>query len=818
MPQIRSGAALFVLLLSWAAAAFAVDPQPLDVPAGPLTAALESLAKQVQVELIYEPEQLEGYTTAGLKGTYAVDVAIRLLLKGTPLELHRDASGAMVISLHSSSDNGSATQGSNVPVSAVSQDPPNADVLQEIVVTAYRRAESISQVGGAVSAISGDELLERSANSLQDYVAFIPGVSLASQGAAGFGTVAIRGIAPQGIGASTGTYIDEIPVGASGAATRSSLFTADLDPQDLQRVEVLKGPQGTLYGAESMGGLIKYVTREPNLTNTEITVSEDFNTVEHGDDGVKVRGSFSAPLIDGVLGIRASAYYRHDPGFITDIGVQGSGVGRDNDDGGRLSLLYKPSNDLSVQLTAMAQESRQIGLSVVDTSTTDFTPLYGQYAQLRYEREGFEENTRLYSAEVHYNLGLFDLLSATSYSQLYPKSQSDDTLSFQIYGLGPVTPANPAQDVSNDYTNKLTQEFRLTSGRIGIAELIVGAFYQHERDHFSFVDTLTNTPDVNFSTRASDSTLSEYAGFFDTTLFLSSKFDVTLGYRYSRIDQEGHEYNTGSLNNPDDPDAVSNSYSAVSEGSSTYLAAGRYHVNDALLLYVRAASGYRPGGSRTVPPGAPAGFPDFYTSDKLWSYEAGEKFKGLDGRLTLDADAFWINWSNIQALQLVPGTPFAVNGNAGTAISRGVELQGAYIPIRGLTVGTNGAYTDAHFTDTVPLVANDGNSLSFVPRFSGSAYTEYMRAIGHGWNAVMEGDYQYEGFRVDTYRTPLPGFGVWNARVGVRDPHWEVNFYVRNLTDKYARAGSNSSGSFPLPDYFVIETPRTYGLSFIQKF
>jgi outer membrane receptor protein involved in Fe transport len=801
-----------------ATVAFAADSKPLDVPAGPLTAALESLSKQVPVELIYQPEQLEGYTTAGLKGTYAVDVAIRLLLKGTPLELHQDASGAMVIALHSSSDTGPASDQSRAPVSAASQEFRDGDVLQEIVVTAYRRAESIGQVGGAVSAISGDALLERSANSLQDYVAFIPGVSLASQGAAGYGSIAIRGIAPQGIGASTGTYIDEIPVGASGAGIRGSIFTADLDPQDLQRVEVLKGPQGTLYGASSMGGLIKYVTREPNLTNTEVTFSEDFNTVEHGDEGVKVRGAFSAPIIDGVLGVRASAYYRHDPGFVTDSGVQGSGVGRDNDDGGRLSLLYKPTHDLSIQLSAMVQESRQIGLSVVDTDTTTFKPLYGAYGQLRYEPEGFDESTRLYSAEAHYNLGLFDLLSATSFSQINPKGLSDDTLSYQIYGLGPVTPQNPAQDISNDYTNKLTQEFRLTSARMGIAELIVGAFYQHERDHFRFVDTLTDTPDVNFSTRATDSTLTEYAGFFDTTLFLSSKFDVTLGYRYSRIDQGGHEYNTGLLFDPDNPDTVSNTYSSVSEGSSTYLAAARYHVNDALLLYARAASGYRPGGSRTVPPGAPPGFPDFYTSDKLWSYELGEKFKSPDGRLTVDADAFWINWSNIQALQVVPGTPFAVNGNAGTAISRGVELQAAYIPLRGLTVGANGAYTDAHFTDTVPFVANDGNSLSYVPRFSGSAYSEYSRGIGHGWNAVFEGEYEYEGFRVDTYRTPLPGYGVWNARAGVRNEHWQVNFYVRNLTGKYGRAGSNSAGSAPLPDYFVIETPRTYGVSLVQKF
>ena len=294
-------------------------------------------------------------------------------------------------------------------------------------------------------------------------------------------------------------------------------------------MEVLKGPQGTLYGASSMGGVIKYVTRDPSLTATEVTLSEDGNYVEHGSAGVKMRGAFSAPLIDGILGIRASAYYRHDPGFVDDIGVQGSGVGRNNDSGGRLALLYKPSEAVSIKLTAMIQETRQIGLSVGDTNTTNFLPTYGPYDQLRYEREGFDESTRLYSAEIHYQVGLFDFLSASGYSQMYPTGLSDDTLAFQAYGLGPVSPANPAQDVSHDDTEKFTQEFRLTSARLGIAEFIFGAFYQHERDEFSFIDTLTLTPSVNFAYRGASGTLSEYAGFGDATLYFSPTIRSDLG-------------------------------------------------------------------------------------------------------------------------------------------------------------------------------------------------------------------------------------------------------------------------------------------------
>ena len=180
------------------------------------------------------------------------------------------------------------------------------------------------------------------------------------------------------------------------------------------------------------------------------------------------------------------------------------------------------------------------------------------------------------------------------------------------------------------------------------------------------------------------------------------------------------------------PNEISTTAQTFSEGPSTYLAAARYHLSDDFLLYARAASGYRPGGGRALPPGTPAGFPDYYTSDKLWSYEAGSKYKGLGGRLSIDADAFWINRSNIQSLQPVPGTPFVLNGNAGTANSRGVELQAAYVPLRGLTLGINGAYTDARFTQTVPFVANDGDSLTYVPENSVVRHFG-IRASGVEW-------------------------------------------------------------------------------------
>ena len=827
---VAAVACLSIIGMTATAQVHAAIRKHTEIPAESLDVALRQLAKDRGFQLVYLTENVASVKTHGAVGEFTVEEALKKLLSDSHLEYKfvDDHTVSIFLKVGTTSsltgeragpgthEGDGATSGNLVTAGDLGSSASGG--LQEIVVTAAHRSEPLSQVGSAVSAISGDELLQRSADSLQDYVAFIPGVSLTSQGAAGYGVVAIRGIAPQGNGATVATYIDEIPVGASGATTRSAFFTADLDPEDLQRIEVLKGPQGTLYGASSMGGVLKYVTRDPNLVNTEITLSEDGNYVQHGEAGVKVRGSVSTPLIDGVLGVRASVYYRHDPGFIYDIGVQGSDVGRANDSGGRIALLFKPSDVFSIKLSAMAQENRQIGLSVVDTNTTNFEPTYGRYSQLRYEPEGLDESTRLYSAEIHYHFGVFDLLSATAYSQIKPTGYADDTLGFAAYGLGPVSPTNPAQDISRDYTDKFTQELRLTSVRLGIAEFMVGAFYQHEKDQFSFVDTLTLTPDVNFANRSGAGSLDEYAGFLDVSLYLSPKFDLTLGYRYSRIDQKQAQSSGGELYNPVDPGAVNVTSQSFSESPSTYLAAARYHVNDDLLFYARAASGYRPGGGRALPPGTPPSFSDFYTSDKLWSYEVGAKFKGLNNRLTIDADAFYIDWSNIQTQQPVPGTPFLVNGNSGTAHSRGVELQAAYVPLKGVTVGANGAYTDARFTETVPGVVNDGDRLTYVPKFAGAAYAQYLAPIQNGWNALVEGDYQYEGYRVDTYRVPLPGYGTWNTRFGVQNDRWVVNFYVKNLTDKYAREGSNGGGGGPLPYYFVINTPRTFGVSLIQHF
>jgi outer membrane receptor protein involved in Fe transport len=191
--------------------------------------------------------------------------------------------------------------------------------------------------------------------------------------------------------------------------------------------------------------------------------------------------------------------------------------------------------------------------------------------------------------------------------------------------------------------------------------------------------------------------------------------------------------------------------------------------------------------------------------------------RALGGRLTFDADAFWINWKNIQTLQPLPGSIIVNDGNAGTAISRGAEAEVKYIPVKGVTVGANGAFTQAKFTQTVPTVADNGEPLYYVPKYTATAYGDFSHPIGRGWNGFVGADYQYTAQRLDSNRTPLPAYSILNFHIGLRDPHFRVNVYVNNLANKMAYLGYGNGG-YGGPYGFAVNQPRTVGVMFSQTF
>jgi iron complex outermembrane recepter protein len=696
--------------------------------------------------------------------------------------------------------------------------------LEEIIVTANKRAENLQNIGAGISVVTDERLDQLEANSLQDFLQEVPGVNLQSFGAPGYGSIEIRGISPQSVGATVSTYIDNIPVGGSSAVGENGSFLPDLDPADIQRVEVLKGPQGTLYGASSLGGVIKYVTKQPSLTQPEANITEEFEHVDHGDYGGKLRASASTPLSDD-FAVRVSGYYRWIPGYIDDVGVSGQNANQGYDWGIRGTALWKPTSDLTVNLNAMEQESRQNAYNNVDLNATTLQPLYGALSQLRYSPEFFAYRTNLYSAEINYEQPYGTFLSASSFNSIHPTLGEDATAYFIGFpnGASTIGPDNPLGANGHHDDQQETEELRFTSNRLGNFEFLAGGFYQHESltDGLNFVEyqqggRVPDTTDPSLGGFERGGTLWEAAGFFNATYYIVPTFDVTFGYRYSEIGQHRTSWIRGAIYEGS-PTGLEFDDLSTTQSSDTYLGGARWHITDDVMFYLRAASGYRPGGVRSPLPGGPADFSLQYSSDSIWSYEAGLKTKWLDGRLTVDTDVFWINWDNIQALVTIG--PFNTDGNGGHALSRGAEMQATYVPVRGLTLRGNIAYTDAFFKGADPsvLVTAAGQRLFFVPELQGSISGDYSWPIGN-YQASVGADWSYTGDQYDVTNFLLPSYSLVNVRTGVKWDNYNVNVFVKNLTDKRAIVGDTGYAAGFNPYTVTINQPLTVGISFSQHF
>ena len=694
----------------------------------------------------------------------------------------------------------------------------DSNELQEIVVTAGRREELLSNVGVGITAVGGPELETLSASSLDDYMSRVPGLNVQSYGTPGYGVISIRGISPQSSGATVATYVDDVPFGGSSGISQSAWYSPDIDPSDLERVEVLKGPQGTLYGASSLGGVIKYVTKTPSLTTTEISTSEELNDVQGGAPGTKVRASIATPIVQNELALRISGYYEYTGGYVDDLGLGGEDANRGYRSGMRATLLYQPRDNLKIRVNASVQNTKVDAYDITDDSGPTFQPIYGYYEQKRYTPEFFKVHAQMYSSDVQWDTELGSLISATSYSVFNSRATNDLTIDAPFYP-GLISTTNPAGGLSDLSDEQRTQEIRFTSKRLGIFDFVAGTFYQHEglgavTGYYSYDTTGQVNPNAFLGGGSHTGTLDEYAGFGDATIYIGPQVDVTAGYRYSDIQQRVNQNVGGTLYGYPGTVNVSPQVN-FAQVNQTYLAGIRWHITDEVMLYGRAATGYRPGGSRAILPGAPPGFGDTYNSDDIRSYEAGLKIRAFGGRLTLSTDAYLINWTNIQTLVYVGA--FNTAGNAGTARSQGAEFEAAYVPFEGLTVGANSAYTDARFTKTsAEADVTDGERLYYVPAWTRTVYAEYTLPLGP-WKPQVGGEYIYRSSQLDETAVTLPGYTTFGLHAGLQFDQQSLRFYVKNLANDRGIAGTG--GYIPgLPYQVSYVQPRTVGVMFTQQF
>jgi iron complex outermembrane receptor protein len=681
--------------------------------------------------------------------------------------------------------------------------PPQAQADQNaIIVTAQKRTQVLIDVPQSVTVVPGATLEQQHATSFQDYLKLVPGLDL-NQSRPGEGRLILRGINTGGVASTVGIYVDETPFGSSSGLVNGAVLAGDFDTFDLSRIEVLRGPQGTLYGASSLSGVLRFVTNAPSTAAFELRGRAGVEAVKGGDLGYNADAVVNVPL-GPTIAFRASGNYRKDAGFIDSIGTGGSDVAKningDRSYGGRASLLFKPSDAASIRLSAIAQNIDANAPSVIEADPVTLRPLHG-LTQSQFVPQFSNLHYRVYNGTGGFDLGFASLTSSTSYATQKQHERIDFTFALSPFLRAALKlPPNEFFEAQDTNLNKFTQEIRLSS-QSHLLDWLVGGYYTNEKglidQSFVAVTPGTLTPlalPFTLGTANVTSKYRELAGFADATFHFGPQFDLELGGRYSHNRQSAHEMTNGVLAGgapKDFPIARS------SENVFTYSLAPKFKPNKNTSIYARVAKGFRPGGPNVLPAGVtiPPDVPRIFHSDSVISYEAGVKAQSADQRFSIDAAAFHINWKNIQLFTVVSG--FGVNANGSSAKSDGFEFTAAARPIAGLTLSANGAYTDARLTGSTPMSVGgrDGDQLPFTPKFILSLNGDYgwhvgprTRAhVGASWRHVSG---QTAGYDIDFVtahgrQRHVPSYNVVDLNAGVDLGRFDIEAYVKNLGNSH---------------------------------
>lgn len=728
----------------------------------------------------------------------------------------------------------SASTGDTEPSNA--QRSPEPGVLEEVLVTAQKRTESLLDVPLPVTVISADVLSQNNQPRLQDYFTSVPGLSVSpSPGAGGQQTISIRGISTGAFTTPTvGVTVDDVPYGSSVGL---GSVLPDIDPSDLARIEVLRGPQGTLYGASSMGGLIKFVTVDPSTDALSGRIEAGTSSVHNGAElGYAFRGAINVPITD-TLAVRASGFTRDTPGYIDNPVLGIKGINEEHVSGGRVAALWRPSDMFSLKLSALYQEDKGDGASQVTNSNVAGSgyvgPALGDLQQNYIRNTGqYEQRTQAYSATLTGKVGNVDLTSISGYNIINFSNVVDDT-----YGLGTYSQqfygVSGAPLFTGGSTNKFTQEMRASIPLGERFEWLIGGFYTNEHSPFiqnvwaENVATGATVGDLLQTVAPSGYTYSEYAGFTDLTVHVTDQFDVQLGGRESQITVNAiGGSQTGAL----DGNVVTPTPNYSSKATPfTYLVTPRFKVSPDFMVYLRLASGYAAGGPNEIPGQGQVGYdpkePLAYQPEKTRNYEIGIKGDALDHTLSFDASLYYIDFQDLQInlIDAVNGEGYTTNGSG--AKSEGVELSVQSKPLEGLTVTAWGTYDNAVLTQSIPADSSvygpAGSRLPYSTRFSGNLSFNQEFLIVNGVTGYAGGTLAYVGNRIGTFvATPdqqyYPAFVKTDLRTGIKYESWTVNLYANNVADKRGLVGGGA-GTYP-PFAFVVIQPRTVGLSLTRTF
>jgi iron complex outermembrane receptor protein len=722
------------------------------------------------------------------------------------------------------------------------------DTMAEIVVTAEKTSAPLSKVPISISAIAGATLQEQHITDYADLARAAPNVSFSSGGGPGQANIEIRGISSQAGSATTGIYLDDVPINVlnlySTGATEPRFF-------DLDRVEVLRGPQGTIYGASSMGGTIHFVSNQPDLNKYTGEVHASVGATQHGGVDYESDSVVNLPLVDGTAALRLGALYDHEIGWINRA-PGGSIVARKINDVDtsviRATLEWRPVDALTVTPAVFLQRVTTGGQDIfgLDLPRFESPTLVPETAR---------DETAITSLTVKYNLGVAELTSVTGYfwrrddrnidGTVYDSEYIGGSLQ-QEYGFGGAAVSALAAPVQfNTNVNQVHEELRLSS-KPGDSALswIAGLYYSRTRtglldnEHIpGFNSTIQNvyggTPlqivGADFPGDLVYFAFSEFvntqtAAFGQATYKFTPKLKVTAGVRYEKASEDLGFTSAGYF-------ASGNAFSGSANGhAATPKGVISYEATPTTMIYASAAEGYRDGGvNRPVPvPLCSADLatlgltqaPPTYKSDKLWSYELGLKTRGWEDSLTLSGAVYDIRWNNIQTDITLPTCTFDIKDNIGSAESRGVEVELTGRLSDHLKGSLGGNYTAAKIVDPVAILGvAKGDHVPGVPDYSISAALDYSQPF-LGGTGTLRTNAQWVGSSQGTiiHQDPdfnRPAYFTMGASAGAKWDAFSLSLFVTNLLDQdKVLQRPNVAGV----EYGVTVRPRTVGIEGTYSF
>jgi len=756
----------------------------------------------------------------------------------------------------------------------------DAGQLEEIVVTAEKREATVETTSISMTAISGADIQARGFTDLSSLMKTVPGVSMRTSGP-GMTEFEMRGVASNGGNSPTvGFYFDDVSLTAP-AATNEGKIVISPDLYDLSRIEVLRGPQGTLYGSGSMGGTIKVVANQPNPDAFEASGEVKFADTDHGGfdhaenamvnlpfwgdkAALRIVGSYSEdagwidrvvvapgqfPLPSGLATTATAAYYTVRGNVLAaPIATEYHDVNDVDTSSVRLSAVFKPIDGLTVTPSYFYQKLRSGGLPYIDSN-----PGTDAFYQPFDTPEQYRDEFKLEALSVKYHTDAFEISSATAYWSRHEPLVQDtaeswtttllpDGIGITGFGTGNGNLGRSYAEEDNQ-SHQTTEELRVSSVAGSPLKWLVGYFYSDFVSPWDIVfpsASGASNPDIGTNDLFSYYTpfkILQQSFFGEATYNFTEPFSVTVGARRYHYDSAVYLDQFGGLT------ATTVQAASEREQGVTPKVTLSYQFDKDLLVYATAAKGFRPGGGTGPVPtsgtlgdpceaqlqqeynshGAFVPGPLQFKSDSVWSYELGEKWRSADNRVTINASTYFESWIGVQQTNSLT-CGYIYTANAGDAHVYGGELELDAIVVKDLEATANVSYSHAALVSANLVGAgfNPGTPIQEVPKWTSTVALIYRHPLNDALTLTARGESTYTGSRTDEtfYVNTLPGYDLTNVRAGVEAGRWSAVLFINNVADKRALLNNITQDAANLADVnrIAVNQPRTAGIDLNVKF